>query len=257
MDQLMYVVTFVALSLAIGMSVVAARLLRGNQQRSAARVAALEEAALIDDEFDDTPGDVPVDGGELQYDDFREDAPVASAMFTAANEAPAPKRRWLALATSMVVMALLIGGGYFLLRPAELDAAATSAAVPGVTRAAQAPPTTSPGAPLELLSLKHTSEADTFTITGLVQDPADGAALAHVTAVVYLFDADGAYFGSGRAALEFTGLRPGETSPFLVKIPVNTRVARYRVGFRREDGSVIAHVDRRGQPPAGMTSEAQ
>ena len=51
MDQLMWVVTFVALSLAVGMSVVAVRLLGGDRRRRAARVAALASAAFdLDDE---------------------------------------------------------------------------------------------------------------------------------------------------------------------------------------------------------------
>lgn len=257
MDQLMYVITFVALTLAIGMSVVAARLLRGNHQRSVARVAALEYAAMADadvvDDADEMDAYRRAPDIEITHDDVRAES---AAMFTAANEPHAPNRRWVALATAAIVMALLIGGGYLLLKPAALDASATVAAAPTSTTPTRA--RTSPtAAPLELLSLKHVNDAGTFTITGLVQDPADGEPLSHVTAVVYLFDGDGAYFATGRAALEFTGLRPGEESPFLVKIPTTARVARYRVGFRRDDGSVIAHVDRRGQAPSGMTTEGK
>jgi hypothetical protein len=32
-------------------------------------------------------------------------------------------------------------------------------------------------------------------------------------------------------------------------VPVSEAVARYRIGFRDEDGHVIAHVDRRQQAP--------
>jgi hypothetical protein len=74
---------------------------------------------------------------------------------------------------------------------------------------------------------------------------------------VYLFDNTGAYFATGRADLEFRGLRPGEESPFTVKIPETTGVGRYRVGFRREDGSVIAHVDKRGQATAALMTEGR
>jgi len=248
MDQLMWVVTFVALSLAVGMSVIAARLLRGDQRRSAARVAALESAAY---EFDDDAEFEEADAEDASpaFDDFREPDAV---MFAAAEEPKAPSRRWLALAAVAVVMAGLVGAGYMLLKPASLDAsAATPTSVP-ISGAAQPA-----GKPIELLSLKHTIDGPTFTLAGLVQNPIDGAPLEHVVAVVYLFDNDGAYFATGRADLEFRGLRPGEESPFTVKIAGTAHVGRYRVGFRRDDGSVIAHVDKRGQAMAALMTEGK
>jgi len=253
MDQLMWVVTFVALSLAVGMSVIAARLLRGDQQRSAARVAALESAAYpLDDEAEGEAGDDTRDF-EPVFDDFREPDPV---MFAATEEPKAPSRRWLALGAVAVVMAGLVGTGYMLFRPAALGASAVaSLALP----AASATPTVSQpqGKPIELLSLKHTIDGASFTLAGLVQNPIDGAPLEHVVAVVYLFDNSGAYFATGRADLEFRGLRPGEESPFIVKISGTAPVGRYRVGFRREDGSVIAHIDKRGQAMAALMTEGK
>jgi hypothetical protein len=110
--------------------------------------------------------------------------------------------------------------------------------------------------PLELLSLKHTTDqSGTFIVTGLVQNPADGATLRGVVATVYLFDPQGRYFASGRARLDVPTLGAGEDSPFVVKIPQAAVVARYRVGFRLDDGGVVAHVDRRGQTPAGTTGD--
>jgi hypothetical protein len=38
----------------------------------------------------------------------------------------------------------------------------------------------------------------------------------------------------------------------VVTVPVRSAVARYRVGFRSEDGGVVAHIDRR----AGDVSRA-
>ena len=250
MDQLMWIVMFVALSLAVGMSVVAARLLRGDRRRSAARVAALEAAAFdVDDEEDRV---VEHDDVEV-FDEFRA---ADSAMFAATDEPAAPRRRWLALAAVGIVMAGLIGTAYVLFTPAALGASPAAPAAPqssspaaGVAQPANVP--------IELLSLRHTIDGSTFTLAGLVENPVDGAALAHVMAVVYLFDKDGAYFATGRADLEFRGLRPGEESPFTIKVPVTTAVGRYRVGFRNEDGSVIAHVDKRGQAPAGMMTEGK
>ncbi|HYN07058.1 MAG TPA: hypothetical protein VES67_06685 [Vicinamibacterales bacterium] len=110
--------------------------------------------------------------------------------------------------------------------------------------------------PLELLSLKHgTDETGAFVITGLVQNPIEGASLRDVVATVYLFDQQGRYFASGRARLDVSTLGAGEESPFVVKIPNAAAVGRYRVGFRLDDGGVVAHVDRRGQTPAGTSGD--
>jgi hypothetical protein len=98
---------------------------------------------------------------------------------------------------------------------------------------------------LELLSLKETQGAKALTITGLVQNPSDGTELSKVAATALVFAADGSFLASGRAPLDFTVLRPGDESGFVITVPVNAPVARYRIGFRGEDGHVIGHVDRR------------
>ena len=50
--------------------------------------------------------------------------------------------------------------------------------------------------------------------------------------------------------------RPGRGSVFIVRLPKTSGVTRFRVGFRAQDGSVVAHVDRRGQPLPGTTGGA-
>ncbi|MGH9370938.1 MAG: hypothetical protein ACRD15_05350, partial [Vicinamibacterales bacterium] len=99
--------------------------------------------------------------------------------------------------------------------------------------------------PLELLGLRHTQDADSLTISGLVLNPRGGAVVRHVSASVVLFGSDGGFLASGRAGLDYVTLAPGDESPFVIKIPVAGTVSRYRVGFRGPDGAVIAHVDRR------------
>ncbi len=106
-----------------------------------------------------------------------------------------------------------------------------------------------------MLSLKQTQGTDALTITGLVQNPRDGAVLSNVKATALLFGADGTFLASGGAALDFTVLRPGDESPFVINVPVTAPVARYRVGFRSEDGHVIGHVDRRTAPTMASGSE--
>jgi hypothetical protein len=110
--------------------------------------------------------------------------------------------------------------------------------------------------PLELLSLRHsTDETGAFVVTGLVQNPDQSTMLRDVVATVFLFDAQGRYFASGRAKLDISTLNAGEESPFVVKIPKAATVSRYRVGFRLDNGGVVAHVDRRGQPPSGTSGD--
>jgi hypothetical protein len=101
---------------------------------------------------------------------------------------------------------------------------------------------------LELLSLRDARQAGALTITGLVHNPHDGATLAGVTVTAYAFDDKGAFLASGRAAIDVTALAPGDESPFVVSVPTTETVARYRIGFRGEDGRVIAHIDKRQQP---------
>ena len=104
-------------------------------------------------------------------------------------------------------------------------------------------------APLELLALGHTADADGLTISGIVQNPRGGAALADVVATASLFGSDGAVVAVGQAPLDFTQLRPGDESPFVVKVPTAAGVARYRVSFKNGKGAVLGHVDRRGVDP--------
>ena len=97
------------------------------------------------------------------------------------------------------------------------------------------------------------TEADDFVVAGLVQNPSDGKPAPSVMAVVYVFNAQGEYFASGKAALEFAPLAPGAESPFVVRLSKTSGVTRFKVGFRALDGSVVAHVDHRGKPVDGTT----
>jgi hypothetical protein len=306
METVLLVVTMVALALAIGMSVLAWRLLRGDRDRATARADALLTMATTE-EFNEPPSPAPAPashglglgawgmpghrslgegGGPEPWDlalrqersapsqaphldiargavsESRTASPrpaparaefVSAPTFGAVEERGAPPRRWLALAAVVVFMSAIVGTVYALYRPAsaaEASADPTAAPVHQASVSGQA-------RPLELLSLRHANESDgAFTVTGLVQNPFDGRVIHRVTAVVYLFDRDGNYFASGKAALDFTALQPGDESPFVVHIPNVGHVSRYRVGFRSEEGGVIAHIDRRGQLPGGTTGDA-
>jgi len=99
--------------------------------------------------------------------------------------------------------------------------------------------------PLELIALRYTQVSDRLVISGLVQNPRGAAPVSHVVATAFVFGPNGAFLTSGRAPLDFVTLTPGEESPFVVSVPVTGQVARYRVGFRTEDGRVLPHVDKR------------
>ena len=100
-------------------------------------------------------------------------------------------------------------------------------------------------APLELLTLGHERDADSLTVRGVLRNPASGKELGQVTAVVLLFNHDGGFVTSGRAAVQAATLGPGAETTFVITIPGMADVGRYRVSFRTDDG-VVPHVDRRG-----------
>jgi hypothetical protein len=316
MEPVLLIVTVLSLLMAVGLAVVAWRLLRENRSRSLARIEALhalvggpspddddvaEEldaalelpsgrahpAAAIEREHTPLPAPAPVavappalaaasvaptsheESWDLALRDRRRDMshaetpphvrPRAARISHAAPqedlfvepEQRTPSHRWSALVAVALVMALGIGGIY---------AAYSTDLLGAISRLASSrsgPATTNAGeAPLLLLSLRHTTEAGDFVLTGLIQNPSASPSLKGVVAVVYLFDKEGRYFASGKASLDTPVLASGAEAPFVIKISATQPIGRYRVGFRQEDGSVIAHVDRRGELPGGTTGDA-
>jgi hypothetical protein len=265
MDTLLVVVTLVSLVLGLGMALVAWWLLREARTRSAARVEALRamafaadpdprvDDAVVDDEPDEA-WDLPIVTAE-PAGRFRPETrpaavvPVGAArLFDPAPASPAGARRMLALATMVLVMLGGFGSVYAL--------RSTGLLTPSALAARLTAPDERSAPALELTSLRNdVTEDGDFIVTGLVHNPVTGVARHGVVAVVYLFDRDGHYFASGRAALELSTFPPGDESPFVVRIPNGAGAIRYRVGFRMEDGGVVAHVDRRGEPPAGTTGD--
>jgi hypothetical protein len=217
MDPLLVALAVVSLLSALGFGGFAAHLLREERRRSAARVAALASA------IDTTSSAAPTAG---VHDLF---SPPPSA---AAHGSPLIK---IAVGVAMALVLIVV------VASANRGSDGTErAAANGSTGSAS----TGTVAPLELISMRHTREGDTLTVSGLVRNPRAGRETTRVTAVVLTFSRAGAYINSGRAALDFTTLQPGDESPFIVSIPAASDVGRYRVSFRTEAG-VIRHVDRR------------
>jgi hypothetical protein len=224
MESVLIVITLLSLAMTVALGGILAKRMKDERQRSAARVAVLREMA---------------DAAAHQQEPID---PVADQMLTLDGTAdlfvrPEARSAWpgrLAIATTIVLLATVVGMA-LRTRSAPVDTAA------GQSREAAG----QAAGLLELLSLKQSQQADALTITGLVQNPRDGAALSKISATALVFGPDGTFLASGRAPLDFTVLRPGDESGFVITVPVTGAVARYRVGFRSEDGRVIGHIDRR------------
>jgi hypothetical protein len=164
------------------------------------------------------------------------EAELRSAFLGSAVAKPASggRQRGLAIAACVLFAALVIGG-YFTIYG---DDASTASAAASQAEAA----------PLELISLRHERRNSRLAITGLVRNPAAGAPLEKLGAVVFLFNSEGAYLSNARADVDYTRLVPGDESPFVITLDAPPNVARYRVSFRNEAG-VVPHIDRRGQEP--------
>ena len=279
---------------AIIMTIVAAKLIRESRARSAARIETLRAIVseppdmpaarslamarpvdvelprlpavteLADDvwdfdlhepEFDEGPAPVARAAAAL-----REPAPRASEVRTSTFELRSsshdlfedpvertPSRRWGWMAAAGVAMACIAGVIYV----ASSGVLGRLAASGGAAKSAA-----SSSSPIELLSLRHATEAGQFVVTGLVQNPPASVTHRGVQAVVYLFDQEGRYFATSRAALESAVLSPGGEAAFVVRVPASADVSKYRVSFQHEDGAAVIHVDRRGTLPENTSGDA-
>lgn len=208
---------------AVGAALLAWTLFREDRERSVARVAAL--AAEIEGSearaFRTEHGDTAVEAG-------------GGALFGPPTTESSVRR----LAPALIAAGVLAVGAIAVIMALGGDAG---------TAAAEPPPDQGP--PLELLALRHETTSGQVRLTGLLRNPIGNVTLTRITAVVFLFDEAGGFLASGRAPLDFGVLVAGEESPFVVTIDAPPGVARYRVSFRKDEGGMMAHVDRRGRTP--------
>jgi hypothetical protein len=253
MDTTLVTVTVLSMGMAAALSVIVWRLLRDERRRSEARVAALTTAAFPSSALPSSALRVTEDrraseGTPVVRRNSADDLPLhggdARVTMHALFVEPQRSSPW---GSRLVVMAglALVGTSILLFAMSATRPPAAAVAKP----AAAAPAAERSTAGLELLSLRDSRETGTLTITGMVQNPRSGSLLTRVAVTAYAFDDKGAFLASGRALLDVTSLAPGDESPFVVTVPVKETVARYRIGFRGEDGRVIAHVDKRQQSP--------
>lgn len=214
------VVTLTSMLLAAIVLMIAWRIAGDERRRWDARIAALAA------EIHDRPSPAA---------DFIREDPVDSHLFNAER------------ARSGSRMAIVFGGGAVVVGAAVAFAMLAGAASTRAPRVSN-PPKTAVAArsplPLELLALGHERIGDQLTVRGIIRNPASGAEMDRITAVVLLFSRDGGFLESGRADLAETELRPGGESTFVVTVPRAADVARYRVSFRTDE-RVVPHLDRR------------
>jgi hypothetical protein len=221
MTILSLVISLVSLAIATAMAIVVARMRREERGRSDARVEALSRMAEAD--FLPEPDPFPTSTPTL--------VETSSGLFAE----PDPASPWgprLAIGGAMAVVLLVVVVVSLLRAPA---APATAAGIEAQAVAA----------PLELIALEHRQDQGSLTVSGRVRNSRSGQPVSSLTATVFLFGSDGAFMTSGRSPLDVPVLDAGGESAFVVVIPVNGAVTRYRISFRDAAGHAVAHVDRR------------
>jgi hypothetical protein len=249
------IVTLTSTLLAAVMSVIAWRIAADERRRSEARVAAL--SMEIHDTAPPVPMPIAAWAGEARYTARRWDEDlelrptsdgglVLPAFARGAAARPASQTLFAATpAPSGSRLFVVVAGGALVL------GAAAAIAILGPSRFSRTPGAMPPVAigapaalPLELVALGHERVGDELTVRGVVRNPAAGAAMDRLTAVVLLFTPDGGFLTSGRAVVDTPTIAPGGESTFAVTVPRAGDVGRYRVSFR-EDDKLIPHLDRR------------
>lgn len=258
METALVAVVVFSLAVALTMTLVTWRLVREERRRSAARVAALmaershsspAEVTLASDwrrvssvaraETERSPHVTPEPrhAGDrtagVPRTPLDESVQTAQDLFTPMSPHPSGLG-YVAMAAATVLVAVGIGVAWRTLSGPEV---------------APVQPVEAEVLPLELLSLTYSRSNDLMAISGSVRNPEVGEEIRRVTAVAVLFDRASELVNTGSAPLDFTTLAPGEESPFVITVPATRAVARYRISFRREDDSVMPHVDRRESPP--------
>jgi hypothetical protein len=265
MEIILLGVTVVSLLVALVMSVTAWRVAQDEKRRSSARVAALSIAATepvvrsapvaVEKTAARAPWapapaavvEPPIrhrldtdQQPDIVLNQKHESFSHASGFLGAATEPQARTgggQRSLAVAAAVLCVGLLSGLVWMMASPRGTSAAAVG-----------------PNSPLELVSLRHERQSEKLAVSGLVRNPPAGKLVERLSAVVFLFDRQGAFVTSAKADVDFLKLGAGDESPFVVSIAAPATVARYRVSFRTDEG-VVPHIDRRGTTPLAAEGE--
>ena len=172
-------------------------------------------------------------------------------LFSEPAPSGAASRRTAALAAVSVAFAIVVGT-YWWFASADTSSAAAPSAAPASDAVASATTVSVPSPVqtpprVDLLSLTYRATPAAFLVTGQVRNPAGGAPLKDVVAVVEVMDNRGRVLMTVRAPLTRRDLNAGEDAAFSATASKATNVARYRVEFQNTARAVIPHVDRRQQ----------
>lgn len=137
---------------------------------------------------------------------------------------------------ALVLGAVLLRGGPAAIRTTTATPAAATSDNRTVAAVAEAP--------LELVALGHERDGDRLIVRGVIRNSPAGSAVEPLTAVVFVFNADGRFVTSARATVDANALRAAGETTFAVTVPDAASVSRYRVSFRSGD-RIVPHVDRR------------
>jgi len=245
MTTLILVLMVAVIVTGVLISAVAWRYANDARRRDVARAALLRHAATTDNwddrldhleprgHFESTPPVEPI--GEVTAID---------TMFAAETRPPAaPKQSWIAVAAVCIVIALV--AATVTARRSDTPTATEVVTAPAPKTEAPVP---SAVVPISLKALTHARErSGDLTVTGTVQNPAGGAALDHLMAVVDAIDGADQVVATVTSGVDAPMLMAGDTTRFVVAIPRADDVARYRVRFRLRDGSAIEHRDARAK----------
>ena len=242
MDVVLLTLTTLSLAAAAGFGFLSWRVGREERQREQARVAVLATAmtgpSAVRGRDETGPQSILRGFGETFPTEANAETQVAvGSVFDRATDGLRGRPAIKAAVIGAMVVTIIIGA----IIGARMSDSATASTAPTRHEAVA----NSAPAPLELMSMRHQRQGTTLTVSGLVRNPPQGVAMNGVTAVVFAFDRSGSFLASGRAALDFSALGPGDESPFVVNVPNVSDVARYRVTFRSGSG-VVRHIDRRG-----------
>ena len=168
--------------------------------------------------------------------------PTPDALFREPEKSGAGSRRMFALAAVAAVLLVAIGTYKVVARSSAGVTRSHAVVVPVAPE-----PSAHPESRIELLSLDHRATSAGFVVTGRLRNPADGASLQNVIAVIDVLDRDGRVLATASAPIKQAVLNAGDSSEFLVAAADAPKVARYRVEFYANGGAPIPQIDLRNR----------
>jgi hypothetical protein len=276
MDSVLFATGLISFALGAAMILFAWGVVRQNRRREAARMELLTGLAFPDG-LPNAPADVAPDAGrfskggdsgvesprrtagifaidEFRADEFPSEQSVPpETLFSEPEKSGAASRRTIALAAVAVVMTIGIGTYRWFAGTTASAAPAPAEAAAAATTVAVTPPEAPADPRVELLALNHSATPAAFLVTGRVRNPAGGAPLHDVVAVVHVLDRADRVLMTVRTPVKRGALNAGEWSDFSASASKATNVARYRVEFNARELQSIPQIDRRQTEPGSRS----